>query len=57
MRALVGNLEASWIREVANKGMARADVLRFWFGESDEASPEPARRRATGTLPRRMRRL
>ncbi|MEP7100743.1 MAG: pyridoxal phosphate-dependent aminotransferase [Burkholderiales bacterium] len=27
------------MREVANAGLGRADVLPFWFGESDEATP------------------
>ena len=38
-RAIVQNLGASRIREVANAGMGRADVLPFWFGEPDEATP------------------
>ncbi|WP_024539435.1 pyridoxal phosphate-dependent aminotransferase [Comamonas badia] len=40
MRSAILNLEASKIREVANAGMGRADVLPFWFGESDETTPE-----------------
>lgn len=39
MRQAVLNLEESMIRQVANAGMGRADVLRFWFGESDEVTP------------------
>ncbi|MDB5743867.1 MAG: aminotransferase [Polaromonas sp.] len=27
------------IRQVANAGMGRSDVLKFWFGESDEVTP------------------
>ena len=27
------------IRQVANAGMGRGDVLKFWFGESDEVTP------------------
>jgi hypothetical protein len=27
------------IREVANAGLGRSDVLAFWFGESDEVTP------------------
>ncbi|HAJ12523.1 MAG TPA: aspartate aminotransferase, partial [Comamonadaceae bacterium] len=50
MRALVENLEESRIREVANEGMGREDVLRFWFGESDEVSPEPVRAAAIASL-------
>ncbi len=33
-------LRASRIREVANAGMGRADVLPFWFGEPDEVTPD-----------------
>ncbi|HEY0436181.1 MAG TPA: pyridoxal phosphate-dependent aminotransferase, partial [Phenylobacterium sp.] len=32
-------LRASEIREVANLGMARKDVLKFWVGESDQPTP------------------
>jgi aspartate aminotransferase len=32
-------LRASQIREVANVGMARKDVLKFWVGESDQPTP------------------
>jgi aspartate/methionine/tyrosine aminotransferase len=39
MREVVGNLEASRIREVANAGLGREGVLKFWFGESDEVTP------------------
>lgn len=39
MRATLQNLPASKIREVANAGMGRDDVLAFWFGESDEPTP------------------
>ena len=39
MRKAVLNLEESMIRQVANAGMGRTDVLKFWFGESDEATP------------------
>ena len=34
-------LPGSKIREVANAGLGRSDVLAFWFGESDEVTPEP----------------
>ena len=40
MRTIIQNLQESKIREVANAGMGRADVLPFWFGESDEVTPE-----------------
>ena len=38
-REAVRSLRASKIREVANAGMGRADVLAFWFGEPDEVTP------------------
>ncbi|SDV47631.1 pyridoxal phosphate-dependent aminotransferase [Chitinasiproducens palmae] len=40
-RAAIRSLGASKIREVANAGMGRADVLPFWFGESDRPTPAP----------------
>lgn len=43
MRQAVLNLEESRIREVANAGMGRDDVLPFWFGESDEVTPQAIR--------------
>jgi aspartate/methionine/tyrosine aminotransferase len=39
-RAAVRALRASKIREVANAGMGRGDVLAFWFGEPDEITPD-----------------
>lgn len=38
-RARVRDLASSKIREVANAGLGRDDLLRFWFGESDEPTP------------------
>ena len=38
-RAAIQSLGASRIREVANAGMGRQDVLPFWFGEPDEVTP------------------
>ena len=52
MRQAVLNLEESKIREVANAGMGRDDVLAFWFGESDEATPEFIRQAAIESLQR-----
>ena len=52
MRTTVQNLEESKIREVANAGMGRSDVLAFWFGESDEATPEFIREAAIESLRR-----
>ena len=39
MRAVIESLPGSKIREVANAGLGRDDVLPFWFGESDETTP------------------
>jgi aspartate/methionine/tyrosine aminotransferase len=38
-REAVRDLRASKIREVANAGLVRKDVLAFWFGEPDEVTP------------------
>ena len=40
LRPLIDQLPASKIREVANAAMGRSDVLPFWFGESDETTPQ-----------------
>ena len=50
MRQAVLELEESKIREVANAGMGRADVLPFWFGESDEVTPEAVRAAGIASL-------
>src|SRR3954463_14075738 len=50
MRQTVLDLEESKIREVANAGMGRGDVLAFWFGESDEVTPEFIRQAAIDSL-------
>jgi aspartate/methionine/tyrosine aminotransferase len=52
MRQAVLNLEESKIREVANAGMGRDDVLAFWFGESDEVTPDFIRQAAIDALQR-----
>ena len=52
MRQVIQNLEESKIREVANAGMGRSDVLAFWFGESDEVTPEFIRQAAIDSLQR-----
>ena len=52
MRPAVERLQGSLIREIANAGMGRADVLAFWFGESDEVTPEVIRRAAIESLER-----
>ena len=46
MREAIDRLPGSQIREVANAGLGIPDVLAFWFGESDEVTPEPVRRAA-----------
>ncbi|MEJ8822461.1 pyridoxal phosphate-dependent aminotransferase [Variovorax humicola] len=52
MRQAIQNLEASKIREVANAGLGRDDVLAFWFGESDEVTPQFIRQAAIDSLAR-----
>jgi aspartate/methionine/tyrosine aminotransferase len=39
-RDAIRRLRASKIRDVANAGMGRKDVLAFWFGEPDEVTPD-----------------
>ncbi|MGF6768084.1 aspartate aminotransferase [Paraburkholderia sp. GAS199] len=43
-------LPSSLIREVADSGMGRPDVLPFWFGESDRVTPEFIRETAVLSL-------
>lgn len=50
MRAVIDRLPASKIREVANAGLGRSDVLAFWFGESDEVTPAFVREAAAASL-------
>ena len=50
MRQAVLNLEESMIRQVANAGLGRSDVLKFWFGESDEVTPSFIREAAITSL-------
>src|SRR5450755_2234154 len=50
MRPIIEELPGSKIREVANAGIGRADVLAFWFGESDEPTPEFIRAAAVRSL-------
>ncbi len=51
-RDAIVNLRASKIREVANAGMGRSDVLTFWFGEPDEVTPQFIRDAASASLAR-----
>ena len=52
MRQAILDLEQSRIREVANAGLGQTDLLAFWFGESDEVTPEPIRQAAIASLQR-----
>jgi len=52
MRDTIARLPGSKIREVANAAMGRDDVLAFWFGESDEVTPEAVRNAAAQSLQR-----
>ncbi len=49
-RPAIQSLSGSLIREVANTGMGRADVLPFWFGESDQPTPQFIRDAAAQSL-------
>jgi aspartate/methionine/tyrosine aminotransferase len=50
MRDAIQSLPGSKIREVANAGLGRSDVLPFWFGESDEVTPLPIRQAAAESM-------
>ncbi len=50
MRPVIQDLSASKIREVANAGIGRDDVLAFWFGESDEVTSMEVREAAIASL-------
>ncbi|MGM3120123.1 hypothetical protein ACS2TQ_26965, partial [Bacillus cereus group sp. BC330] len=50
MRQVILGLEESKIREVANAGLGRSDVLAFWFGEGDEVTPDFMRQAAIDSL-------
>ena len=52
MRDAIASLPGSKIREVANAGLGRSDVLAFWFGESDEVTPQAVRQAAAESLAR-----
>jgi aspartate/methionine/tyrosine aminotransferase len=49
-RLAVQQLRASKIREVANAAIGRDDIAAFWFGESDEVTPEFIRQAAIDAL-------
>jgi aspartate/methionine/tyrosine aminotransferase len=50
LRQTVLDVEESRIREVANAGLGRSDVLAFWFGESDEVTPRVVRQAAIDSI-------
>ncbi len=50
MRDVIHRLQESKIREVANAGLGRTDVLAFWFGEGDEVTPDFIRQAAIDSL-------
>ncbi len=49
-RLLIDQLPGSKIREVADSGIGRSDLLPFWFGESDEVTPQPIRQAAADSI-------
>ena len=51
-RPAVQQLRSSKIREVANAGMGKKDVVAFWFGEPDEVTPDFIRRAGIDALER-----
>lgn len=50
IRPTITALPASRIREVANAGISRANVLKFWFGEGDQVTPAFIREAAKAAL-------
>lgn len=53
-RRTVQELRASAIREIANAGMDRGDILPFWFGESDQPTPDFIRAAAAEALDEKL---
>lgn len=49
-RHAVHALGLSLIRDVANAGFGQADIERFWFGESDQVTPDYIREAAIGAI-------
>ncbi|HYN13324.1 MAG TPA: pyridoxal phosphate-dependent aminotransferase [Burkholderiales bacterium] len=49
-RAAVRALTASKIRELYNEGLGKPNVLPFWVGEPDEATPELIRRAGIASI-------
>ncbi|WP_423228635.1 pyridoxal phosphate-dependent aminotransferase [Pseudaquabacterium inlustre] len=52
MRPHIAGLPGSRIREVANAALDRADILAFYFGESDEVTPPEIREAAAESIAR-----
>ncbi len=50
IRPTIEALPASRIREVANAGIGRTDILKFWFGEGDQVTPAFIRDAAKAAL-------
>ena len=50
IRPTIEALPASRIREVANAGIGRSDILKFWFGEGDQVTPAFIRDAAKAAL-------
>ena len=50
LRSSLDSLPASRIREVANAALGRDDVVKFWFGEGDLATPSFIRDAAKAAL-------
>ncbi|MCD7060746.1 pyridoxal phosphate-dependent aminotransferase [Pelagibacterium xiamenense] len=50
VRPTVAALTSSRIRDIANAGMGRSDIAAFWFGESDEPTPQFIREAAQNAL-------
>ena len=50
LHAQIAQLQSSKIRDVANAGLGRSDVLAFWFGESDQVTPDVVRQAAIESL-------
>ncbi|HVE90280.1 MAG TPA: aminotransferase class I/II-fold pyridoxal phosphate-dependent enzyme, partial [Burkholderiaceae bacterium] len=50
IRPTIEALAASRIREVANAGIGRTDILKFWFGEGDQVTPAFIRDAAKAAL-------
>jgi aspartate/methionine/tyrosine aminotransferase len=49
-RPRIADMQGSRIRDVANAALDRADVLAFWFGESDQPTPSFIRQAAVEAL-------